>query len=33
VGLLKPPRKPGEKPWRSEYYVNKHKFRDRELFA
>ena len=31
--LKKPPRKPGEKPWWSEYYVNKHKIRDRGLFA
>ena len=31
--LKKPPRKAGEKPWWSESYVNKHKIRDRELFA
>jgi phosphatidylserine/phosphatidylglycerophosphate/cardiolipin synthase-like enzyme len=31
--LKKPPRKPGEKPWWSESYVDKHKIRDRELFA
>lgn len=31
--LSKPPRKPREKPWWSEYYTNARKIRDRELFA
>lgn len=31
--LKKPPRKTGEKPWWSEYYSNKRKIRDRELFS
>ncbi|HEV8248307.1 MAG TPA: phospholipase D-like domain-containing protein, partial [Polyangiaceae bacterium] len=31
--LLKPPRKPGEKPWWSAHYTSVHKIRDRELFA
>jgi phosphatidylserine/phosphatidylglycerophosphate/cardiolipin synthase-like enzyme len=31
--LLPPPRKPGERPWWSEYHSNARKIRDRELFA
>jgi phosphatidylserine/phosphatidylglycerophosphate/cardiolipin synthase-like enzyme len=31
--LLKPPQKPGEKPWFAEDYTNARKIRDRELFA
>jgi phosphatidylserine/phosphatidylglycerophosphate/cardiolipin synthase-like enzyme len=31
--LAKPPRKPGEKPWFAEDYMDPRKIRDRELFA
>ena len=31
--LLKPPRKPGEKPWFAEDFTDPRKIRDRELFA
>ncbi len=31
--LVKPPRKPGEKPWFAEDYTDPRKIRDRELFA
>jgi phosphatidylserine/phosphatidylglycerophosphate/cardiolipin synthase-like enzyme len=31
--LAKPPRSPGEKPWRDEDFTNARKIRDRELFA
>lgn len=31
--LKKPARQPGEKPWWSEYYSDKRKIRDRELFS
>jgi phosphatidylserine/phosphatidylglycerophosphate/cardiolipin synthase-like enzyme len=31
--LAKPPRKAGEKPWFAEYYGDRRKIRDRELFA
>ena len=31
--LKKPPRKPGEKTWFEEDYVNARKIRDRELFS
>lgn len=33
LALLKPPRKEGEKLWWEEYYTDKRKIRDRELFA
>jgi len=33
LALAKPPRKAGEKTWWVEYYENKRKMRDRELFA
>jgi phosphatidylserine/phosphatidylglycerophosphate/cardiolipin synthase-like enzyme len=31
--LHRPPRKPGEKPWWAEDYINARKIRDRELFG
>ena len=31
--LAKPPQKPGDKPWWTEYYTEARKIRDRELFA
>jgi hypothetical protein len=31
--LLRPPRRPGEKPWWADDYTNPRKIRDRELFA
>jgi phosphatidylserine/phosphatidylglycerophosphate/cardiolipin synthase-like enzyme len=31
--LAKPPRNPGDKPWFAEYYTQKRKIRDRELFS
>jgi phosphatidylserine/phosphatidylglycerophosphate/cardiolipin synthase-like enzyme len=33
LGLARPPRGPGEKPWWSEYFTVPRKIRDRELFA
>ncbi|MCX6317831.1 MAG: phospholipase D-like domain-containing protein [Bacteroidetes bacterium] len=33
LSLVKPPRKSTEKPWWSEYYTNKRKIKDREVFA